>query len=203
MKPAFLNVQVWSCGFYTGLMNLPLMIISAMIGNLYLTEQLHFSLMEASLITSMISIGTIVGSPLYGFMSDFFQKKRIWMVLGSLLTLASFLVMMNLKNPSINMMSLLFFLLGLFSASQVLGYPMITDSSEEKLKGTSMGVAALIIMGLAFVVQPLTGYLIEISSKEGTYDFHKALLIFPIGFILSFLLSLVLKEKRVEEIKEV
>jgi sugar phosphate permease len=86
MKPAFLNTQVWTCGFYTGLMNLPLMIISAMIGNLYLTEQLHFSLMEASIITSMISIGTIVGSPLYGFISDFSQRKRIWMVLGSLLT---------------------------------------------------------------------------------------------------------------------
>jgi MFS family permease len=111
--------------------------------------------------------------------------------------------MMNLKNPNINIMSLLFFLLGLFSASQVLGYPMITDSSKEELKGTSMGVAALIIMGLAFVVQPLTGYLIEISSKDGSYDFHKALLIFPIGFILSFLLSLILKEKKAQEMSEI
>ena len=194
LKPAFFNSQVWKCGFYTGFLNLPLMIISAMIGNLYLTKVLNFSLLNASLITSMISVGTIVGSPFYGFLSDFFQKKKVLMVAGALCSLVSFSLIMIVKSPSLPVMMTIFFSLGFFSASQVLGYPMIADSAPKELKGTSMGLAALIIMGLAFVGQPLTGFLIDIASSSGGYNFDYALMIFPVGFMVSLLISCLIKE---------
>lgn len=194
LKLAFFNGQIWKCGFYTGFLNLPLMIISAMIGNLYLTQVLHFSLLESSAITSMISVGTIIGSPLYGFLGDYFQKKKIWMIVGALLSIASFFMIMTVRSPSIFFMASLFFSLGLFSASQVLGYPMITDSAPQKLKGTSMGLAALLIMGLAFVGQPLTGFLIDKGSSEGVYNFTYALMVFPIGFLISLGMAFFVKE---------
>ncbi len=202
LKPAFSNMQIWKCGFYTGFLNLPLM-ISAMIGNLYLTHILHFDALNASLITSMISFGTIVGSPCYGFLSDFFQKKKTLMIAGTVLSLVSFFMIMVLKSPHLITMMTLFFSLGFFSASQVLGYPMIADSSSKELQGTSMGLAALIIMGLAFVGQPLTGFLIDRASSNGSYDFNYAMMIFPIGFLVSLWLAFSLKEpsysKAVEE----
>ncbi|MES2199924.1 MAG: MFS transporter [Chlamydiota bacterium] len=194
LKPAFSNIQVWKCGFYTGFLNLPLMIISAMIGNLYLTQVLHFNLLQASLITSMISVGTIVGSPLYGFLSDFFQKKKMLMMAGALLSLAGFSMLLIVKSPSLFTMMTIFFSLGFFSASQVLGYPMITDLAPKELRGTSMGLAALIIMGLAFVGQPLTGFLIDMTSTADSYNFTYALMIFPIGFIVSLVMALSIKE---------
>jgi MFS family permease len=88
----------------------------------------------------------------------------------------------------------LFFLLGFFSASQVLGYPMITDHAPKHLKGTSMGVAALIIMGLAFVGQPLTGFLMDTAGSGEGYNFHYALLLFPLGFLISLGAAFSLKE---------
>ncbi len=194
LKPAFFNAQVWKCGFYTGFLNLPLMIISAMIGNLYLTQVLHFSLLQASLVTSMISVGTIVGSPLYGFLSDYFQTKKVLMMLGTLFSLASFFMIMIVKSPSLFTMMTIFFSLGFFSASQVLGYPLIADSAPKELRGTSMGLAALIIMGLAFVGQPLTGFLIDMSSTAGSYNFTYALMIFPVGFIVSLFMAFSIKE---------
>lgn len=203
LKPAFFNSQIWKCGFYTGFLNLPLMIISAMIGNLYLTQELHFDLLTASLITSMISVGTIVGSPAYGFISDFLGRKKVWMIAGTVLSLLSFCLIMTSKTPSVFAMMTLFFALGFFSASQVLGYPMIADSSPKELKGTSMGLAALIIMGLAFIGQPLTGYLIDLASSNGTYNFNYALMIFPIGFIVSLLIAFSLKEVSVSIEQEV
>lgn len=194
LKPAFLSSQIWKCGFYTGFLNLPLMIISAMIGNLYLTQVLHFELLQASVITSMISMGTIIGGPIYGFLSDFQQKKKALMIVGAVLSLASFALIMLIESPNLLTMMAIFFSLGLFSASQVLGYPMITDSAPDKLKGTSMGFAALIIMGLAFVAQPLTGFLIDIASIEGGYNFRYAFMIFPIGFLVSLVAAFSLKE---------
>ena len=194
LKPAFSNVQIWKCGFYTGFLNLPLMIISAMIGNLYLTHVLQFDLLNASLITSMISIGTIVGSPCYGFLSDFFQRKKVLMIAGAVLSLVSFFLIIVLKTPHLVTMMTLFFFLGFFSASQVLGYPMIADSSSKNLQGTSMGFAALIIMGLAFIGQPLTGFLIDSASTSGSYNFQYALMIFPVGFFIALGLAFSLKE---------
>ena len=202
LKPAFANSQIWKCGFYTGFLNLPLMIISAMIGNLYLTHVLHFDLLNASLITSMISFGTIVGSPCYGFLSDFFRRKKSLMVAGALLSLLSFFLIMTVESPTLVTMVALFFALGFFSASQILGYPMISDSASPRLQGTSMGLAALIIMGLAFVGQPLTGLLIEKASVDGSYNFQYALMLFPIGFLISLGMALAVKEPSYQGAKE-
>jgi MFS family permease len=196
LKPAFFNSKIWKCGFYTGFLNLPLMIISAMIGNLYLTKALGFSLMHASLITSMISLGTIIGSPFYGFLSDFLQKKRMLMIGGAACSLISFVLILLAEEPSLFAMMSLFFSLGFFTASQVLGYPMITESAPKELTGTSMGLAALIIMGLAFIIQPLTGFLIDIASSSEKLNFTYALMIFPIGFFISLLLSFSLKDSK-------
>jgi MFS family permease len=202
LKPAFANAQIWKCGFYTGFLNLPLMIISAMIGNLYLTHVLHFELIYASLITSMISFGTIVGSPCYGFLSDYIQRKKNLMIGGTLLSLASFFLIMTVESPTLITMIALFFALGFFSASQILGYPMIADSAPPRLQGTSMGLAALIIMGLAFIGQPLTGFLIDKASVDGTYNFQYALLLFPIGFLISLGMALSVKEPTYQIAKE-
>ena len=60
ITPAFSNIYTWKGGVYTGLMNLPLMIISAMVGNLFLTRVHGLRLIEASMVISMISFGTII-----------------------------------------------------------------------------------------------------------------------------------------------
>jgi MFS family permease len=146
------------------------------------------------MITGMISLGTIVASPLYGFLGDFYQRKKPFMIAGALLTLASFCFMMMIKNLSIPAMMTIFFSLGFFSASQILGYPMITDASREDLKGTSMGCAALIIMGLAFLGQPLIGFLIDLASHSSGYNFTYALMVFPVGFIISLITALSVRE---------
>ena len=61
-----------------------------------------------------------------------------------------------------------------------------------------MGVAALIIMGLAFVGQPLTGFLIDIASKGGSYNFTYAFFLFPIGFLISLGIAFSFKEPQLQ-----
>ena len=98
-------------------------------------------------------------------------------------------------------LGVLFFLLGLFTSSQVLGYPVITDAAPEEAKGTAMGLSAFVIMGLAFILQPLTGWILDHSGLANHHyrpeDFMKALMVFPLAFVIAFFLSLILKEKKV------
>lgn len=96
----------------------------------------------------------------------------------------------------------LFLLLGFFTSSQVLGYPLITESAEKDLTGTSMSVAAVIIMGLPMFLGPLAGKIMDMLSTTvngvqtfPTESFQTAFLIFPIGFFIAFSLLSIVKEK--------
>lgn len=205
VKKSVFNLQNICCGIYTGLMNLPLMIISAVWGSLFLTQVHNIPLARASFIVSMICMGTIVGSPLFGLFSDRIQKRRSPMVFGGCASLVVMLLIMLIKDPSEATLTLLFFLLGLATSSQVIGYPTITESNPKELTGTSMGVAAVIIMGMAAIIQPLSGRLLD-SMWDGTMAggfplyslsaFLAAFSIFPLGFILALVAVLMIKEVR-------
>lgn len=209
IKRSVINIQNICCGLYTCFLNLPLMIISAVWGTLFLTQVHKIPITKASFIVSMICTGTIVGSPLYGWFSDKIQRRRMPMVFGGLTSIIIMLGIMLIREPSDGLLTILFFLLGLFTSSQVIGYPLITESNPKELTGTSMGIAALIIMGMPAALQPFTGKLLD-WGWDGTMvdgarlyafsDFMTAFSIFPIGFVVA--LIALLKVKEVREKKE-
>jgi len=181
------------------------MVLGAVWGSLFLTQIHGISLSHASFIVSMICMGTIVGSPLYGFISDSTTLRRPWMLLGALLSSIVMLSILLLPHPTEPILTLLFFLLGLFSSSQILGYPVITESNPSHLTGTSMGVAAVIIMGLPMLAQPLSGFLLDSGWDGKTIggtplytlsSYLSAFSIFPIGFAISFLAAFFIKERK-------
>ena len=203
IKRSILNLNNVCCGIYTGLMNLPLMIISAVWGTLFLTQIHHVSLAKSSFIVSMICMGTIVGSPIYGWLSDRFKRRLLLMVLGGILSLGVMLSIMLSIDLTEGAFIILFFLLGLFTSSQVLGYSAIAENSPQELTGTSMGISALIIMGLPAVIQPLSGKLLDWRWDgvlvDGTplyawSDFMIAFSIFPLGFLISLFVLFKVKE---------
>lgn len=205
VKLALMNKQNIACGLYTGLMNLPLMVIGAVWGSLFLTQVHYIPLTKASLIVSMIAVGTIFGSPFFGWISDKTGERKPMMFLGAIFSLIVFSMIMFMPFSSINTFLLLFFMLGFVTSSQVIGYPLITESNPSSLTGTSQGVAAVIIMGLAMVMQPLSGFLMDIGwgnvliDGQPIYsysDFMRAFSIFPISFIVSFFLVLWVREPK-------
>lgn len=205
LRESIKNPQNIYCGIYTGFMNLPLMIIGATYANLFLSQVHHIPLDKASFIASMIASGTIVGSPLFGMLSDWFGEKKPFMFLGAIFSIITFSLIMFVPYPSYNLFLSLFFILGVVTSAQVLGYPLVTESSPSHLVGTSQGIAAVIIMGLAFVLNVAAGHLLDFGwggvMLEGqrlySYsDFMRSFAIFPIGFVISFFLVFYLKEPK-------
>ena len=76
-----INRQNLLCGLYTSLMNMPLMVLGAVWGCLFLTQVHGMAWHTAAFTVSLISMGTIVGSPLVGL----FQQRRQVMAIGALL----------------------------------------------------------------------------------------------------------------------
>lgn len=197
VREALTSRQNICCGLYTGFMNLPVMLLGAMWGSLFLTQIHGFDLPMASFVTSMICMGTIFGSPLFGWLADRNGSHKPMMLFGAIASIGVFALIAFVPNPTPLMMTSLFFGLGFFTSTQVLGYPLISEAAPASSRGTSMGIAAVIIMGMAFLLNPISGFLIDLNW-DGTLasgtplysygNFLTSFAIFPIAFILSALL---------------
>ncbi|MFN7096440.1 MAG: MFS transporter, partial [Gammaproteobacteria bacterium] len=77
IKAAYFKKQNWFGAVYTCLMNLPIFLMGAAWGSLYLEQIHHFSRDQATSITGMIFFGTVLGSPLAGFVSDKVGRRKV------------------------------------------------------------------------------------------------------------------------------
>ncbi len=205
------NSQNWLLGLYTGLMNLPIMVMGGLLAVLYLTTVFGLSKTDATLVSSMIFLGTIFGAPICGKFSDILEKRRLPMVVGCLFSIVLLFVIMYGEYWSFNTLMILFFLLGFFTSTQVLSYPAINESNPQSISSTAMGFAAVMIMGLGGGMQYLSGTLLDMAwngSMSGSVplytkeNFLFAMSMLPLGLILSLLIVLLIRETNCKSINK-
>lgn len=200
---AFLRVQNWLGGIYTSLMNLPVALLGGLWGILYLVHTHHMSKVDASEITSMLFIGTVVGSPLVGWISDRLGRRRLPMLVSALLSLLLIGIVLLLPNLSRDMLIILFFAIGLITSAQIIGYPLVAESSPRVITSMSVSVVNISVMSGYVIFQPIFGYLMDLHVQSRLHhlsnhyvaaDFSWAMWIFPIAFVLAILAALAVKE---------
>jgi len=200
---ALSNPQNWLGGIYTCLLNLPIFLLGALWGIMYLTQVHHLSHKQASYITMMIFVGTIIGSPLVGWISDKISRRRLPMILGAILSLITILIIMYVPDLSFINLFLLFLLLGIFTSTQIISYPAIGESNPKVMTGTATGVASVLIMGGGAVFQPLFGWLMDrhwnhlMVNSVPVYsptDYLYGMMIFPFAFIIGLIAVLLMRE---------
>lgn len=158
----------------------------------------------AGFASSSIYIGWILGGPLIGHLSDYFQRRRPFLKVGSLLgglALAPVILLTNL--PPV-LIFVLFILVGIFSATELLNFSYAIDLHSNKATGSAVAFTNFVTMLGGAVFQPLVGWLLDLfwsggfNGKIKTYshaDYKLAMICFPISFFIAFLLSFFLKEK--------
>jgi MFS family permease len=200
---ALQNRQNWLGGLYTNLMNLPLVLFGAIYGASYLHQVRGVTEEEASWIISTLFLGTIIGSPVMGWFSDRIAERVRPMRAGAVISIALVLGVLYVPHLSLMSLTLLFFLVGFVTSTQVLAYPLVAASNPLVLTGSSVGLASVIIMSGYAIFQPVCGILMDLHW-DGTMvndvpfyslaDYRLAFLLIPIGFIISFIVTLFLRE---------
>lgn len=205
----FLNVltnrQNWLAGLYTSCLNLPIMVICALWGATYLQEVHHQSAITASNVVSLIFIGSIVGCPLVGWLSDNLGRRKPLMILGAVATLLVLTPLMLGITLSECSLSVLFFILGVVTSTQVIAYPLIAESNRPESTGVATGVASVIIMGGGGIGQILFGFLMHKHAGAASLhytaaDFQFALWIFPIATVIALIAILLTRETYCESL---
>lgn len=196
------NRQNWLCGLYCSLMNIPVFLLG-FFGVLYLTQTKGMLRSEASIVTSMVFLGLIIGSPLIGYLSDRLGRRKICMQICAAVALFLILLIMFLPSLSFHLAVILFFVLGLITSSQVLSYPVIAESNPPSIIASAESVAATLIM-LGGFTSALFGSLMGLhwhhtfTAKNvplySAHDYLLAMSIIPVGFVLSLLCSFLVRE---------
>lgn len=195
---ALSNPQNWLAGLYTSLLNLPILVLCALWGASYLQTAHHIPDMAASNIVSLIFMGSIIGCPLVGWFSDAHGKRKPIMIIGAVATLLTLVPLFLCDALSQTLLSALFFALGFFTSTQVVSYPLITESNDIEHVGSSTGVASVIIMGGGGVAQILFGWLMTCHAQGlmqyTVADFQFALWMFPFATLAALIAVLLTRE---------
>lgn len=202
LKRTVMNIQNWLGGLYVSLVNLPLMLLGSTWGGWYLTQTQHLTTIQASLVTSVLFVGMIFGSPAVGWISDTLEQRKMPMIVGGFVSLAMILAIMYLPHLSFDDLMLLFFALGFAISSQIIGYPLIAESNPSILTGASEGLASVLIMSGGFLI-PVFPALLNLhwshTLKQGIpfytiSDYHLAFMIMPVAFVIALIAALCVRE---------
>ncbi|HAU1153233.1 TPA: MFS transporter [Legionella pneumophila] len=196
---ALSNKQNWLAGLYTSLLNLPIMVLCALWGASYLQVAHHLSDIAASNVVSLIFMGSVVGCPLVGWLSDTQGRRKPLMIFGAIATLITTIpLFINVVLTQMSL-SILFFALGLFTSTQVISYPLVAESNQAENTGAATGIASVIIMGGGGVAQVLFGWLMahHAGTNVTAYtvsDFQFAMWMFPVAAIAGLVAVLMTRE---------
>ncbi|HVE44336.1 MAG TPA: MFS transporter [Gammaproteobacteria bacterium] len=211
LKLAAGNRQNWFGGFYTTLLNLPVFIIGGLWGILYLTEVHHLTTVQASYATTVFFIGVILGSLIFGWLSDAIAQRVLPMKIGAVLSLIVMLLLMYLPGLSLWSIMLLLFLIGFVTSSQVLTYPTIAELNPRYLTSTALSIGSICIMASGFIFPPLFGWLMEHLGKHTVVDgvtvytadnLQHAMWMMPIAFIVGLIITRYMQETFCRSLKE-
>lgn len=203
MKAAYFRLPNILCALYTSLMNMPIVVLGALAGGIYLMQNYHMSRDEASYATSLLFVGTLIGAPIVGWISDYISRKRSLMLGGAILSLIVIWTLLYVPSISVLSVMVLFFLLGLLTSSQVLAYPMVAENNPHEITATAVSVVSIMAQGGPIVYQNLFGHLLQVGwdgkmidgiPVYSIMDYQHALWIIPIGFIIALFAAMFLKE---------
>lgn len=209
IKTVYTNQQTIKAALYSSLMNMGIAVFGAVMGCLYLIQRLGISKEQASIINSMLFLGTIIGGPFMGWISDRVGLRIAPMKFGVIASLITIILILYV-NVSVSTMLILFFCLGFFTSSQVISYALVAEISPAVITASAVSIVSIMTQSGYIIFQNIFSVLLiqhgemQIINNIPTYsssDFQFAACILPAGLIIALFALLGIKETYCHRIK--
>lgn len=187
---AIKNKQNWFAGLAGSLNNLPIFLLGALWGVPYLMHVNGLSNTQAGFVTGMLYFGTMLGSPLIGWLSDSMRRRKLPMIMGIVVSIVMIELCTHSVGYSVSVLALLFLLLGVSASAQVLAYPIVAESNPHGIISTATAIISMQMLLGGAISEPLFGILLE------KYSYNLAIDILPIAFVISLTVALFIKETK-------
>ncbi len=214
LKEIAMNKQIWLVGLFGGLVYLPTTVFAELWGIPYLHHAHHMTQEAADFGNSVIFLGFTIGAPLMGLVSDRLHRRREPMAIGAFFSLILASVLLFAPHLSANTTYVCLFFLGMFYSVQALVFAVGRENASINAAGTAMAMTNMVVMLGGMIIQPLVGWFLELSAKSRigvaafeqarnakmlsklytAHDYQMALLVLPVGILVSFIITFLIKE---------
>lgn len=192
------NKLAWINGLFVCLEFSVITVFGAMWAVPFLQLKLNCDIKTASIVSSMILLGAGLSCPLLGQISIHSSKRRPILYLSCMITAILFTTMLYIPTQNAAIMGSILFMIGLSCGAYMLAYTIANELAPAESLSTCTGFTNTLAMLSAPLLQPLTGYLLDLLSgdlKPNLQDYQTALWIIPAALITAAILSLYLPEK--------
>lgn len=186
--------QMWLNGLYASCMMGPTAVFINAWGSNYLHYVDGFTPETAAIAVSLISIGVAIGSPCFGWFSDYIGRRRLPLVfaaMGALLVTTSLLYWPQIPHSVAYIFCILF---GFFQSAHVLNFTLAHEINRPAINGAAIGVLNMLTVAGGAVFQPLVGWFLSVSEQAQHHysvaSYHWSLLLLPIVQTMAFITAL-------------
>jgi sugar phosphate permease len=174
----------------------------------FLQTAYHFSKQTAGFAISMIFLGWLAGGPIIGLISDKMRKRKRIIIVCILLTLCSLIPVIYYVHLPASVLYILLFLIGFFSAGELLNFTLATELNASHVKGSAIAFTNCVVSFGSAMIQPVVGAFLDMTwggAKENgvnlysVKDYQLAFLILPIFLCLALILCFFLRESKTTE----
>lgn len=211
LKEMAVNYRIWALGIYGALMYAPMLAFVDLWGVAFLSKAYDVSRVKAGTVTTMFYIGVGVGSPLVAFLSDYFQTRKVPMIIGAVLAIICNMAIIYLTDVPFIFMYLLLFLAGFVFSAQPLIFSSVCQLTPHASNGTAISFTNTMVMSSGLILQPLIGWFLDwiwdgvMNNGIPLYtiaDYRFALLSIPVCLLISLLITPFIPETFPKKIKE-
>lgn len=185
------NPRTWIIAIIGLLYYVPVNVYAGLWGTTELVKDHHLSHVAAESLVALIFWGLTVGSVLGGWLSDRLGHRKYLVFFGAALTALAYLAALTFDGPTW-MEAALLFAGGFFGGPQMLVFAMAKEGQPNARAGTTIAFVNMIGIGGALVMQPLVGWLADLSGG----GFQLALMVVPLSSAVAAALVLLLPEYR-------
>lgn len=197
------NSQLWLVAIYGCLMYMGTPVFCGLWGVPFLMYKMHLTKTIAANYISLIFVGWMLASPLWGIFSYHIGRRKPPMIIASLGTFITsiFFIYGPTTYPTLVQVSL--FLFGVFSAAFLPAFAIAKEHCDKRYVATGLGFMNLMnTLGVA-IAQPLTGFILDQQWQGALIDqvrvypleaYHRALAVLPLGMFIAFLSLIWIRE---------
>jgi len=197
--------RTWALSCVAGLLYLPVGVFGALWGNWYLKDGLGIA--SPADADAMLFVGLGISAPLLGWFSDRSERPRLVLQVGIATALVATILLLLLTPDQKWAAVPLLLALGLGVGSIVVAFPMAMHLNPHHARGAAITFINFSQMLLAGIGQWVIGVILDADAHVaqhagkvvgphsfGIGDFRSAFLILPIGLVVAFLCTLMLRE---------
>lgn len=203
LKHVITSKQSWLLSIYAGLIFMPITIFGSLWGVPFLVQKFNYTTTAAASLIITLYVGLAIGSPFFGWFSDYVGKRRSIMYISSVGTTLSTALLLYLPHLPQSFAGFFLFAFGFFTGASFVAYAALLENIQSCYAGSALGFMNVLNMIGGAAGMPVVGMILDWQWRGAMLNgvrhyslvnYEIALAIMPIALALSIFFLPAIKE---------